>query len=289
MNRKDETIFVAGATGQQGGSVARHLLEEGWKVRALSRNSAKPEAQALAGTGAEVVEGDMEDTTSLRKHMKGVYGVFSVQNFWTAGYEAEVRQGINVAEAVKAEGIRHLVYTSVGGAERNSGLPHFDSKWQIEKRIAALAIPATILRPVFFMDNFNATANGFGDNIREGKLLNAMPPNIKLQMIAVEDIGRFAAIAFSKPNEYIGKALELAGDELTMPETAKIFSRALSRPVEYVELNLADVRKQNEEWGKMLQWFIDAGYKADIPTLRRIHPGLQNLEQWARSSGWRNS
>lgn len=286
MNRTDETIFVTGATGQQGGAVVRHLLKEGWRVRGLSRNSQKPEARALAELGAEIVEGDMEDLASLHKHMKGAYGVFSVQNYWTAGYEGEVRQGINVAEAAKSEGIRHLVYTSVGGADRNSGLTHFESKWEIEKKIAALGLPATILRPVFFMENYNATAYGFGDNIRQGKFITALPPDTKLQLIAVDDIGKFTAIAFSKPNDYIGKGLELAGDDLTMPETAKVFSRLLNRPVEYVQLPLEQVLQQNEEWGKMLQWFIAEGYKADIAALGRIYPDLQNFEQWARKSGW---
>jgi len=153
----DKVIAVNGATGQQGGAVARKLLTEGWKVCALTRNEDKPAAQELASLGAEIVPGDMENRAELDSAFQGAYGVFSVQNFWlpNVGYEGEIRQGKNVADSAKAARVQHLVYSSVGSAHRGMGQKHFESKWRIEQYIHSLGIPYTILRPVAFMDNYN--------------------------------------------------------------------------------------------------------------------------------------
>ena len=207
MNNSEKTIVVIGATGQQGGATARHLLAQGWRVRALTRDPQGAAAQALAAAGAEVVSGNMDDRASLDQAFAGAYGVFSVQNFWLpdVGAAGEVRQGKIVADAAKAAGVRHFVYTSVGGAERQTGLSHFDSKWQIEEYVRSLSLPATVLRPVFFMENLTSPMMG----PRDGVLANALRPTTSLQMIAVEDIGYFAALAFARPQEFIGKAIEL--------------------------------------------------------------------------------
>jgi uncharacterized protein YbjT (DUF2867 family) len=141
MNNK--VIAVTGATGQQGGAVARKLLADGWKVRALTRDVDKPAAQELDSLGAEIFAGDMEDRTELDSAFEGAYGVFSVQNFWlpNVGFEGEIRQGKNVAEAAKAAGVKHLVFSSVGAAHRGMGQKHFESKWIIEQYIHSLDIP----------------------------------------------------------------------------------------------------------------------------------------------------
>ena len=124
----ERLILVSGATGQQGGAVARSLLKRGFPVRALTRSPEKPEAQALAEGGAELVRGDLENRASLDQALEGVHGVFSVQNFWESGYEREVQQGKTLADAAKAAGVRHVVYSSVGSAHRETGISHFDSK-----------------------------------------------------------------------------------------------------------------------------------------------------------------
>ena len=149
MSNSEKTIVVTGATGQQGGATARHLLAQGWHVRALTGDPQGAAAQALAAAGAEVVSGNMYDRASLDQAFAGAYGVFSVQNFWLpdVGAAGEVRQGKIVADAAKAAGVRHLVYTSVGGDERQTGLSHFDSKWQIEEYVRSLSLPVTVLRP----------------------------------------------------------------------------------------------------------------------------------------------
>ncbi|MCI0396654.1 MAG: NmrA/HSCARG family protein [Chloroflexi bacterium] len=284
----DKIILVSGATGQQGGAVSRHLLAKGWRVRGLTRDASSAKAQALAAAGAEVVEGNMEDPASLDRALDGVYGVFSVQNFWLPGVGAagEVRQGINLADAAQAAGVEHFVYSSVGGAERRTGIPHFESKWQIEEHVRALGLPATIFRPVAFMDNYNwsrpailnGSFTGFG-----------LRPDKTLQLIAADDIGAFVALAFEQPEAYLGRAIEIAGDELTEPQIAETFARVIGRPVVAGRPMTQDSGPPDEEALKMIRWFNESGYQADIPALRRIYPGLQTLEQWLRRTGWENA
>ena len=132
-------ILVSGATGQQGGAVARNLLERGFAVRALTRDPEKAAARELADLGAEVVSGDLEDRASIERVLDGVYGVFSVQKFLEAGVEGEVRQGVRLADAAKAAGVEHYVYSSVGSAHRETGIPHFESKWEVEEHVRAAA------------------------------------------------------------------------------------------------------------------------------------------------------
>jgi len=277
MHHKDKIILVSGATGKQGGATARHLLAGGWRVRALTRNPAAPAAQALAARGAELVQGDMAARADMDRALDGAYGVFSVQNTWTHGVDGELVQGKTLADAAQAAGIQHFVYTSVGGAERNSGLPHFESKWQLEQYIRALGLNATVLRPVFFMENFRDFAAP-GD----GVLAIALKPDTALQMIAVDDVGAFAAMAFDRPAEFAGKAIELAGDSLTMPQVAAAMSRVTGQPVRFVEQPLDQVRSYSPEIAAMYTWFNDHGYKADIPALRALHPGLMTFETWLR-------
>ena len=149
----ERVVLVVGATGKQGGAVARSLLDRGFQVRGLTRNPQKPEAQALTEQGAEVVQGDMEDRSAMDRVLDGAYGVFSVQNFWETGYDREVQQGKTVADAAKAAGVEHFVYSSVGSAHRQTDIPHFESKWEVEEHVRQIGLPYTILRPVFFMQN----------------------------------------------------------------------------------------------------------------------------------------
>ena len=285
MNNK--MIAVTGATGQQGGAVARKLLADGWKVRALTRDLNKPAAQALAQAGAELVAGDMESQSELEAAFQGAYGVFSVQNFWlpNVGYEGEIRQGKNVAEAAKATGVQHLVYSSVGAAHRGMGQKHFDSKWIIEQYIHTLDIPYTILRPVAFFENFNwerpAISNGVFNAL-------GLRPEKERQLIAVEDIAVFVALAFANPNEYLGKTIELAGDALTEQQIADTFSKVIGRSVKLTLPSGSGGRRSDEEMAAMFTFFNGQAYDADIPALRKVYPGLLTFEQYLRKNGWEN-
>lgn len=281
----DKLIAVAGATGQQGGATTRHLLERGFRVRALTRDPNSERSLKLQAAGAEVVAADLANPESLGPALDGVYGVFSVQNFWLpdVGFEGEIAQGKNLADAAKAAGVQHFVYTSVGGAERKSGVPHFDSKWIIEQHIEALGLPATILRPVAFMDNNQYQR----DAILSGTLPTwGIAPGRKLQIVAVDDIGAFAAIAFERPDEFIGRAIELAGDDLTEDEVAAVFSRVTGRTVTVDRSQPEGAPEPDAEMVAMIKWFNEHGYQADIDALRKIHPGLKNLETWAAEAGF---
>src|SRR5258707_3670220 len=233
QTNRDKTILVAGITGQQGRAGVKHLLADGWKVRGLSRDLSKPAVQALRDAGAEVVQGNMEDPASLDAALKGVYGVFSVQNFWLpeVGFEGEIREGKNLADAAKAAGAQHFVYSSVGGADRKTGIPHFESKWQIEQHVLALGLPATIFRPVGFMDNFNWSRPYILNGVYSGFGLN---PDRTLQLIAVDDIGGLVALALAHPRGHLRPAPGIARNPLTQSQMAETFSRVIRPPVQVV-------------------------------------------------------
>src|SRR5215208_2386624 len=184
-------ILVSGATGQQGGAVARSLLEGGFGVRALTRDPEKSAGKELAGLGAEVASGDLEDASSIERVLDGVHGVFSVQQFFEAGYEGEVRQGVRLADAAKSAGVEHYVYSSVGSAHRETGIPHFESKWEVEEHVRGSGVSYTVLRPVFFMQNWEFMR----EPILGGTLPQPHTPGKPFQMIDAEDIGEFVAMA----------------------------------------------------------------------------------------------
>ncbi|MER5465014.1 NmrA/HSCARG family protein [Streptomyces sp. NPDC002668] len=280
------TVLVTGATGLQGGAVARELVRRGRDTAALVRDPASDRARALAELGVVLVRGDLDDEASLRAATDGVAGVFSVQNFMTpAGLGGEVRQGRALARAARDTGVPHVVYSSVGGAERHSSVPHFDSKRSIERYLAELGVPTTVLRPSFFMDNFAA----HGPQRVDGTLVVqlALKPDTRVQFIAVDDIGFFAAEAFDRPQEYLGRALEIAGDELTATEVALAFAERTGEPARFEELPLDAVAANpyipnGPEISLMFEWFQDHGYRADIAALRAAHPGLQTFATYLK-------
>lgn len=283
-----QIIAVTGATGQQGGAVVRKLLADGWKLRALTRDPNKPAAKELAAKGAEVVLGDMENRSQLDAAFAGAYGVFSVQNFWlrNVGFEGEIWQGKHVADAAKAAGVRHLVYSSVGAAHRGAGQKHFESKWILEQYIHKLGIPYTILRPSAFMENYNRNRAQILNGTFVGRGLR---PEKGVQNIAVEDIAVFAALAFENPAEYVGRTIELSGDELTESQIAETFARVIGRPVELAKPTQGQSWMSEDEFRAMFAFFNGEAYDADIAALRKIHPGLLTLEQWLRKDGWENA
>ncbi len=279
-------ILVTGATGQQGGAVARHVLKQpGYTVRALTRDTTKPGARALERMGAELFRGDLDDPSAVRRALDGAWGAFSVQNFMETGYDREIRQGKTLADAAKAAGIQHFVYTSVVSADRKTGLPHFESKWQVERHIVQSGLSYTILRPAFFMQNWH---NFMREPIRNGTLSLPLTPQTRLQQISVEDIGAFAARVFQTPSRWANRALEMAAEELSMQQVAETLSRALGRTVRYVQVPWEQFRQTaGEEITKMYRWFQDVGYHVDIAALRREFPTLSTLEQVLRQQDWK--
>jgi uncharacterized protein YbjT (DUF2867 family) len=284
---KDKTIFVTGATGKQGSAAVRHLLEAGYKVRGLTREPDKPEAQRLSSLGAEIVEGNLDNPSQIRKDIDGSYGVFAVLTWKEEGPAGEVKQGKNLADAAKDAGVEHFLYSSVGGADRHTGIPHFESKWTNEQYMREIGLPLSVLRPVHFMENFNApTARKL---ISSGRLVMAMDPDKALQLISVEDIGFIAAIMLDNPEDWKGREIEIAGDSLTLPQITETFSSALGQKVEFVEQQLQELKKVDHEKFLMQKWMNEAGYQADIEAIRKIHPSLMNFEQWLEKGYWKGS
>jgi uncharacterized protein YbjT (DUF2867 family) len=281
MKNETSIILVTGATGKQGGAVARELLSHGYKVRAMTRKQTESAARELAARGAEIVTADLDQPATLERALAGVWGVFAVQNTWEAGVVQEELQGKRFAEIAKNAGVEHFVYSSVGSAHRKTGIPHFDNKARVEEKVRGLGFPSSvIIRPVFFMENW--ISPWFKPGLDEGKLFIALKPETRLQMIAVEDIGRFGRIAFERDKELNGRAIDIAGDQRTVPETAEILGRALGRAVTVVPVPIAEVRKQSEDYAIMLEWFDRVGYDADIPGLIREY-GIRplTLGEWA--------
>lgn len=274
-------VVVTGATGRQGGATARALLNRGWTVHGLVRDPGRPEALALKEAGAVLVRGDLDDAASLDAALDGAYGVFSVQTFTGPdGLTGEVRQGRALADAAARAGVAHFVYSSVDGAGNPGRVAHFASKGEVERHIEALALPATILRPTFFITNFEH----LGPQWQDGELVFtlALTPRTSLQMITPDDIGAFAADAFDAPADYLGRTVELAADALTGPQMAEVFARAAGRPVRFHTQPTEELRAHSGEMAAMFDWFNTVGFRADPAALREHHPGLTTLAAWVR-------
>jgi uncharacterized protein YbjT (DUF2867 family) len=283
IEKPGKQILVSGATGRQGGAVVNALIDAGYKVRGLSRNPGSERARALAVRGVEMVKGDFNDIASLDAAMKDVAGVFLVTNFWEHGYEAEVQQGKNVVDAVKRAGIKHLVFTSVSNADDATGIPHFDSKYEIEQYILSSNVDYTILRPVSFMENWEYSR----DKIIAGKISSPFSLATRVQQISVRDIGRFAALAFSQPENWKGRSLDIAGDEYTMKQVVKLFSQVTGSPVEFVQVSWEDFEKaQGKEMTIMDRWIDGVGYSASINLCRNELPDMFTLEEYIYQAGW---
>ncbi len=275
MDRSKCSIVVTGATGRQGGAVARKLVADGWSVCALVRDADKPAARALAGLGASLLIGDLNDPDSVARAVDGAYGVYSVQS-WADGVDVEERQGKTLAEAAAKARVEHFVYSSVGGADRKTGVPHFESKARVEQCIHEVGLPYTILRPVYFMENLLWQR----DAICSGHIDPPINPDVPLQFIAVEDIGSFVALAFRTPGGWLGHSVELAGDECSFLEVAEVLSAQLGRSIEVRPV----VRPAEGERQIMARWFEEYGYDADIDRLRAMLPTLHTLPQWASAT-----
>ncbi|GGK99962.1 NmrA family transcriptional regulator [Planomonospora parontospora subsp. parontospora] len=285
-----KTIVVVGATGLQGRAVTARLLADGRRVRAVTRDPDAAPARALAQAGAELVRAEMDDVASLVAAAEGTYGLFSVQPTvgspgTPAGFSAEdeVRWGCNVADAAHAAGVRHLVYASLAGADRHNTekLPdNTINKWRIEQHITRLGLPATFLRPVSFMENYTGAYH-----LHDGAVATAFAADTPQQIMAVDDVGAFAALAFAQPGEWIGRAVDLAGDELTPRQIAAAISEAVCRPLPYVQIPIEVIAQIGEEFAYAYTWLNERGYRADVAFTRALHPGLMDLRTWLQRTG----
>jgi uncharacterized protein YbjT (DUF2867 family) len=279
----ENVVLVTGGTGSQGGATVAHLLAaKKVRVRVLTRSLESPKAKSLAARGVELVKGNFEDMASLRAALAGVSAAFSVQQ-WTekGGTEAEELNGKRFADAVKVSGSPHLVYSSAEGVERKSGLGHYESKWAIEQHIRDLKLPATILRPVGFMDAFGVSA------MQRGIFLGIFRANfgvsLPVQFVATYDIGWFAARALEEPGRYAGRVIPLAGDELSIGDIIRTFKTVTGRKpwVAPIPAFLAK-RAMPKEFLDMFTWIREKGFEANIAEVRQEYPQLLTFAGWVK-------
>jgi uncharacterized protein YbjT (DUF2867 family) len=261
-------------------------LERGFEVRALTRNPDGSKAADLRNRGVEVVQGGFNDRASLERALRDVDGAFLMGTPFEAGVEAESQQGLSFLDAAKATDLPYLVYSSVAAADRNTGIPHFESKHTVEKQIVELGIPHTIIAPVFFADNMMAPFVLPG--LQKGVLAQALPADTPLQIITVTNIGQFAALVFSRKTDFLGRRIDIAGDSLTGTEFARAIGKASGREIGYVEVPIDQVRNMSEDMALMYEWFARVGYSVEIEALRRDYPEVswERFEDWADRQDW---
>lgn len=278
-------IAVVGATGRQGSSVTRHLLNDGWQVRALTRNPSGEAAQALRALGAEVRQADTEDPASLRTAFTDVYGIFNVQNPQTSGLDAEIRQGSNVAAAAAEAGVRHVVYGAAGVGEDKTGVGSWDSKLVIAQRFRDLGLPVTVLRPMAFMELM--TDKGYYPPVSTWHLMpKLMGPSRPVGWLCVDDLGAIAARVFADPDRWTGAVLGLVSDVQSIDECRGLWKewtgkkpRGFPMPVWVFK------RFVGTDLITMWRWLRTERFDMGTSTTREILPEALTVRQWlARQS-----
>ena len=279
MVANQRKILVTGATGQQGGSLARLLLQKKHKVYALTRNTQSSAAQDLRNKGANVVKGDLDDSDSLERAAKDVESIFLMGTPFEDGTEGETRRGKLMADIVKENKVEHLVYSSVANADKNTGIPHFESKYKVEQHIKNLGIPHTIIGPTFFMENL------VGPGLEQGQLALPLSPSSILQQSALENIAEFSALVLVRRKPFLRKRIDIASDEMTGEQAAKILSDELGHRIRYVHIPLEQIRQANEDMARMYEWYERIGTGIDITSLHQEYPEVNWLtfKDWARS------
>lgn len=273
-------IFVTGGTGNQGGAVARNLASNGFHVRVLTRNTQSPQCQELRKLNIETVIGNLDQIESYREYVRDAYGVFSVQTF-TNGVRKEIEQGKTLANVAARFGVKHFIYSSVAGAHLPSGIPHFESKFEIEEHIKNIGLPYTILRPVSFYENFlnPKVKNG----ILKGKLIHPAKADTVMQLVACDDIGKCVLRAFLNPGDYQYKTFTLSTEKLSNQEVASQFSNELNIPVKYKKLPWLVTRLfLGKDINKMFSWLNAGNLLAQDDEIagREILPEKLSLKQW---------
>ncbi len=276
----NKIIFVTGATGNQGGAVARNLISEGFIVKALTRNPDSAKALNLKRLNIQLVKGDLDNADTYREYLKDVYGIFSVQTFEN-GVNKEIRQGLTLATIAKEIEIKHFLYSSAAMVDLNTGVPHMESKFKIENHIKEAGLPFTIIRPASLYENFLIPQVKKG--ILKGKLIQPTNRDTILQYIASDDIGKVAASIFENSEMYMGRIITLATEQLNTQEVAQIFSDVLGKTVEYKKLPPLITRLFiGKSVYKMFKWMDEKNrfVKEDVNSTRKEFPGLVSLKSW---------
>jgi uncharacterized protein YbjT (DUF2867 family) len=281
-------ILVTGATGQQGGAVARALLKRGHTVYALTRRPDSVNAVFLKNKGAEIIKGDFTHIDDLPEFPRDLDGIFIMTTPYETGPGDELLQGENSIDAAESVGVKHIIFTSVANADKNTGIPHFDSKFEVEKYLATIETPYTIVAPAFFYDNF--TSPFLLPGLKTGRFFQALPPDVPLQSVSVETIGEFTAHVFENRELFMNKRIDLAEDELNGVQYSRILSETSNSSIQYTEIPIDEVRRNSEDLALMYEWFNTVGYSVDIKDLQGKFPGIpwQDFKTWARKQDWKH-
>ena len=276
------TIVVTGATGLQGGAVVRRLLQDGWHVRGLTRDADSKRARALRALGAEVAQGDMAEAASLWPIFEGAYGVYNVQNPFIGGPEQEVRQGKNVAEVAKKVGVEHLVYGSAGTGRKDTGVPSWETKLQIEDHMKVLELPLTILRPTAFMELM--THKKFFPPVAAWQVMpKLMGSSRRLPWLCSEDLGVIVARAFADPHSCVGRDLTLASDVRSLDECRSMYREVMGRNPRRLPMPVWLFERfgfVGKDLTTMWRWLRTGDVDLDTSRTRAIHPDALTVGGW---------
>lgn len=313
---QNKSILVIGATGAMGRAVTASILassKQEFTVRAFTRNPGSEQARKLkdeCGERLELVQGDLGDRESIKRALKDVWGVFCNTDFWSSGsVDGEYQEGLRILELAQAEGVQHLVYSSLDDCVQASGgrlpVPHFDSKAAVEhfidrNRSSEFMLKATdgfyskhvsVLVTATYFENFayNFRPNwGQLSDGREGFIFRLAAADKPNPMISLDDIGWFSALMFEEPDKWGGRTLKIGGDAPTMYEVVSAFERVTQIPAEYQPIDLETFRQEtNQLAANKYQFNQEYGFPRDYAELRRIHPNLMTFEDWLKKSGWR--
>lgn len=273
-------VVVTGATGRQGGAVARHLLADGWRVRALTRDPSSARARHLAEAGAEVVRADMADAGSLRPAFAGAHGVFSVQNPMTSGPDGEVHQGRTVGDVAAEAGVRHLVYGSAGPGVPGTGVRQWDDKLVVRAHLESLGLPLTVLRPMAFMELM--TEKDFYPPVSMWHLMPKLIGDDRpLLWFSAGDVGAVAAKVFAAPARFSGVDLPLCADVQSIAECRRLFAEATGRPPRRFPMpRWLFHRFAGDDLTRMWTWLRTHPVAFDVAATRAILPSALTVREW---------
>ena len=263
-------VLVTGATGTQGGAVARHLIEGGHDVRGLTRNPASPGARRLVAKGVRMFAGDMRDPASLDAALEGVDAVFSVQDFYApgVGHDGEIAQGRNLATAAERAGVRHFVQSTMGRTDDPGDVAHFRSKFAIEEIVRDLDLPHTFVGTAWFIDNVTnpKTGGAMTFPLLAGTLLRDTP----FQILAVEDLGRAVATIIANPDDHINARRDLVSDTTTVARMKADYRAATGRTAKRWWLPNILLRRFAPDFAAQLRWHVNVGWTHGPETLRSL-------------------
>ena len=275
LEKAMKKILVIGATGKQGYAVVQALLEKKYSVRAFTRNKENERLQTLDSERLDIFEGDLNSEDDLRRAMKDVDGVYSVQPIHRDDVQVELQQGRNIINSAVAQDIEHIVYSTAGGVNRDRKGPHFEILAQLENELAESGLNYTLVKPSFFMDNFLRIVQHEDNHLYIPEFIT---PDIPFAMISTRDIAQIALHVFEHSQQLNGRSLEIASDELTLNQIVDTFEQETGYPT--------SIRGEFTSGTAERSWLEEKGYKVDFDLMTDINPDRLTLNHWIARQQW---